>query len=106
MRLRVRSIFTKIFLWFTATLVLSFVGYLATSVILFAHLAHREPAARVHSLFVDDARRAYEEGGPSRLQDYLARLDSYSEAGQFLLDSKGREVKTFQVGSVNAWLWL
>jgi two-component system sensor histidine kinase CpxA len=92
MKIRVRSIFTKIFLWFTATFVLSLVGYVATSMVLSARLAPREPAPRLHSLFVDDARRAYEEGGTPRLSEYLARLDSYTEAEHFLVDSRGHDL--------------
>ena len=90
MKIRVRSIFTKIVVWFTATFVLSLVGYVATSMLLLARLADREPAMpRLHALFLDDARRAYEEGGPSRLGEYLARLDSYTEAEHFLVDARG-----------------
>ena len=90
MRIRVRSIFTKIVVWFAATFVLSLVGYVATSMLLFARLAEREPVMpRLNSLFLDDARRAYEEGGASRLGEYLSRLDSYTEAEHFLVDGHG-----------------
>jgi two-component system sensor histidine kinase CpxA len=93
MRIRARSIFAKIVLWFTATFVLSVVGYIITSMLLSARLAARDPSMpRLHSLFVDDARRAYEEGGAARLSEYLARLDSYSEADHFLVDSDGRDL--------------
>ncbi len=89
MRIRVRSLFAKIFLWFTATIVLSWAGIVTTSFFLMARLEPRESPSRVHSLFVDDARRAYEEGGPSRLSEYLARLDTFTEAPHYLVDAKG-----------------
>jgi signal transduction histidine kinase len=93
MRIRVRSIFTKIVLWFTATFVLSLVGYVVTSMLLAERLAVREPMLpRLNTIFVDDARRAYEEGGPSRLSEYLARLNTYTEAEHVLVDDHGRDM--------------
>lgn len=90
MRIRVRSIFTKIVIWFTATFVLSLVGCVITSMVLSARLAARESALpRLNSIFLDDARRAYEEGGASRLSEYLARLDAYTEAKHALVDENG-----------------
>ena len=93
MKIRVRSIFTKIVLWFTATFVLSLVGYVATSMLLSARLADREPMMpRLNALFLDDASRAYEEGGPTRLAEYLERLNSYTEGEHFLVDARGRDL--------------
>ena len=42
MKFRVRSIFTKIVLWFVATVALSLVGFLGTSLLLSARLAGRD----------------------------------------------------------------
>ena len=41
------------------------------------------------SLFLDDARRAFEDGGPGRLDAYLRRLNSYTDAEHHLLDRNG-----------------
>ncbi len=93
MKFRVRSIFSKIVLWFTATFVLSLVGYVATSMVLSARLAEREPLlSRLGALLADDAVRAYDDGGPTALAEYLARLDSYSECQHFLVDAGGRDL--------------
>jgi signal transduction histidine kinase len=93
MKIRVRSIFTKIVLWFTVTFVLSLVGYVATSMLLSARLADREPIMpRLNALFLDDSIRAYEEGGPTRLAEYLERLNSYTEGEHFLVDARGRDL--------------
>jgi two-component system sensor histidine kinase CpxA len=93
MKIRVRSIFTKIVVWFTATFILSLVGYVATSMLLSARLAARDPVnLRMHALFLDDARRAFEEGGSKRLGAYLHRLDSYIEAEHFLVDAQGLDL--------------
>ncbi len=76
MKIGVRSIFAKVVLWFVATVALSVVGYLATSLVLSARIFGRDaPMPRLTSLFVADARRAFEEGGPERLDAYLRRLE-------------------------------
>ncbi len=93
MRIRVRSIFTTIVLWFTATFVLSLVGYVVTSMLLSARLGPREPMLpRLHTVFLDDARQAYEEGGASRLSEYLARLNTEMDAEHYLVDDHGRDL--------------
>jgi two-component system sensor histidine kinase CpxA len=90
MKIRVRSIFTKIVVWFAVTVTLSLVGFVATSALLSARLSGRDSIMpRLHTLFLDDARRAYEEGGSSRLAEYLGRLDEYSESEHYLTDSRG-----------------
>jgi len=90
MTFRVRSIFTKIVVWFAATVVLSLIGFVATSIVLSERLSGRDMAIpRLQSLLLDDARRAYEEGGPARLRAYLDRLKSYTESESFLTDARG-----------------
>ena len=65
MKFRIRSIFTKIVLWFVVTVALSIVGLVGTSLFVSATLTGREPIfSRMNTLFLDDARRAFEEGGP------------------------------------------
>ncbi len=62
MKIRIRSIFTKIVVWFIATVVLSLVGFVATSLLISERLSGRDPAIpRLHALIMDDARRAYEQ---------------------------------------------
>ena len=93
MQIRVRSIFAKIVLWFVATVALSLVGYVTTSVLLSARISGRESfIPRFHALFLDDARRAFEEGGSARLDEYLKRLSEYSDAEYFLTDSRGKDL--------------
>jgi two-component system sensor histidine kinase CpxA len=95
MRIRVRSIFTKIVFWFTATFALSLVGYVVTSMLLFARLAAREPIfPGMHWHLLEDARDAYEKRGAPGLGDYLAQLNSYSRTERFLVDSRGRDLVT------------
>jgi two-component system sensor histidine kinase CpxA len=90
MRFRIRSIFTKIVLWFVVTVALSLVGLLGTSQLVSASLTGRETIlSRLNTLFLDDARRAFEEGGSAQLTAYLKRLETYSEAQHYLTDGRG-----------------
>src|SRR5262249_33897169 len=93
MRIRVRSIFGKLVVWFTATVVLSLVGFVVTSMLLSARLARRDPMMpRLHALFLDEARRAYEQGGSAGLTEYLGRLDDFSDTEHFLTDGRGLDL--------------
>jgi signal transduction histidine kinase len=95
MKIRVTSIFVKIVAWFAATFALSVLGYFATSVFLSARLATQNGGnPRLSSLFLDDARRAYEDGGPDRLDVYLRRLNAYTDAEHHLLDRNGVDLVT------------
>ena len=90
MRFRIRSIFSKIVLWFVVTVALSLIGFLGTSLLVSARLTGRETNfQRMNTLFLDDARRAYEEGGTVQLAAYLKRLDTYSESQHILTDIRG-----------------
>jgi signal transduction histidine kinase len=91
----VRSIFAKIVYWFVATVALSLVGYVTTWVFLSARISGRESFnPRFPALFLDDARRALDTGGPARLDEYLTRLSEYSDAEHFLTDSRGKDLVT------------
>jgi signal transduction histidine kinase len=95
MKFRIRSIFTKIVLWFVATVALSLVGLMGTSLLLSARLAGRDTmGSRLYTLFLDDARRAYEEGGSAELKCYLKRLDAYAESRHFLTNGRGIDLVT------------
>ena len=94
MRIRVRSIFTKIVLWFTVDL-RPLAGGLRGHVdapLGAAGGSRADDAAAATRCSLDDARRAYEEGGPPRLAEYLERLNSYTEAEHFLVDARGRDL--------------
>jgi two-component system sensor histidine kinase CpxA len=95
MKIRVTSIFAKIVLWFVATVILSLAGYVATSVLFTAQFPRREVfMGRMQTLLLDDARHAYEEGGPRRLADYLKRLNADSDAQHYLTDERGVDLAT------------
>ncbi len=90
MKIRVRSIFAKIVVWSLATVVFSLIGFVITSEILSTQLSGRySNLARMQAMFLDDARRAYEDGGPARLDGFLLRLNAYSDSTHFLTDARG-----------------
>ncbi len=90
-----RSIFAKIVYWFVATVALSLVGYVTTWMFLSARISGRESFnPRFPALFLDDARRALDTGGPARLNEYLKRLSEYSDAEYFLTDNRGKDLVT------------
>jgi signal transduction histidine kinase len=93
MKIRITSIFGKIVLWFGATVILSLAGFVATWVLFSSRFPGREfVIGRMQTLLLDDARRAYEEGGANRLADYLKRLDAYSDAQHYLTDRRGLDL--------------
>ncbi len=93
MKIRVRSIFTKIVVWFLATVVLSLVGFVITSDVLSTQLSGRySNLSRMQAMYLDDARRAYEDGGPGGLDGYLLRLNAYSGSTHFLTDAHGTDL--------------
>ena len=95
MRFRIASIFTKIVLWFIVMVAVSLVGLMGTSLLVSPRFSGRETnSTRLYSLFLDDARRAYEEGGSSQLGAYLKRLNAYSESQYLLTDGRGVDLVT------------
>ncbi len=90
MELKIRSIFTTIILWCVATVGLSLVGYVMTSVLLSARYSGRDSyIPRFNALFLDDARRTFEDGGSTKLAEYLTRLERYADAQYYLTDARG-----------------
>jgi two-component system sensor histidine kinase CpxA len=95
MKIRIRSIFTKIVLWFIVTVALSFAGFVATSMFFTARLSGRDRIITgMHSFYLDEARSAYEEGGPARLSAYLRRLNSFSRTTYYLVDDTAIDLVT------------
>jgi methyl-accepting chemotaxis protein len=85
-----RSIFSKVLLWFVGTIALSVAGLLATSMLLSARLSeHVDFISKTQQLQLDGACQAYEEGGPDKLRNYLRRIDELYWAQHILVDEKG-----------------
>lgn len=92
-----RSIFSKLLIWFVLTLVVSFAAFLVTSAYLAARSA--DPGGLMTSavlLQLEGAVSAYESGGKTALSGYLRRLDELFPARHALLDGVGRDMLTGQ----------
>ena len=95
MKIRVRSIFTKIVVWAVATVVISLVGFVVTSAFVSARISGRNAnSPRMSMMFLDDARRAFQDGGARRLEAFLRRLNEHSDAEYFLTDGRGIDLVT------------
>jgi len=95
MKLKVQSIFTKIVVWAVATVFISLVGFVFTSAFVSARISGRGTGSpRPGSIVLEDARRAYEEGGPERLDAFLKRLNDYNDTEHFLTDGRGNDLVT------------
>ncbi len=92
---QVKSIFTKVVFWVVVTVSLTLVGLLVTTALLSARFSGRDTiTSRISALLLDDARRAYEDGGAPRLDTFLKRLEDYSNAEFFLTDRRGTDLVT------------
>ena len=88
-----RSIFAKVVLWALGTFALSLVAYWAIRTALLSRGPRPgDPILRLIEMVEDDLARAYEEGGPDRLEDRLRRLATYLPGEHFLTDAGGRDL--------------
>ena len=83
-----RSLFVKITIWSLITLVLAMVGVQKIT----GFTSGRDRNSRRLQLQLDDARLAYETGGPERLKDYLERLQNGFPGEHYLTDPSGRDL--------------
>lgn len=90
-----RSVYAKILLWSFATLALSLVAFIGVSVLVSVQTAHRTGFfGQVHTLELEEAREAYEEGGPAKLARFLDRLQQRLSGNHYLTDAQGRDLLT------------
>jgi len=90
-----KSIFFKIFLLFTATLLLCIAGIELTNHLRYRFAPERQDFfSRSVSLQVAEASNAYETGGKEALKAYLARLEIMFPGHHTLVDRNGIDVLT------------
>jgi two-component system sensor histidine kinase CpxA len=88
-----RSIVSKVLLWFVFTVAVSLAGLGATSMILSARLPeHFDFMSKTQQLQLDGAVQAYEDGGPERLRNYLRRINELYYADHILVDRNGKDL--------------
>jgi signal transduction histidine kinase len=91
----VRSVYAKILLWSFATLVISLVAFVGVSILVSIQTANRTGFfGQMQSLELDEAREAYEEGGPAKLARYLDRVHRRLSGEHYLTDLRGRDLLT------------
>lgn len=90
-----RSLFTKILLWFLATTVITSFGVAITSALIFEASEPRRPPFpffMTHQL--DEARTAYESGGKASLAKVIERMHRGDRTDVFFTDSSGKDLLT------------
>ena len=87
------SIFTKILAWVAVTIGVAVVGLQVTSRLISPGPGRpHDMIAKTQALQLDEARRAYEDGGPEGLAAFLRRLDLLFEAEHSVVDRDGRDL--------------
>jgi signal transduction histidine kinase len=90
-----RSIFAKILFWSFGTLLFSLVAFVVISFVLSRNTIGPDMFRRLPTMEMEEARHAYEAGGPARLSAYLAHLHHYfPQAEHHLIDAQGRDLVT------------
>jgi two-component system sensor histidine kinase CpxA len=92
-----KSLFTKILVWFWATLAVTIIGSgLITNLIL--NSSERQPPfPRFTEFQLLEARHAYEQGGKAGLAEFMQRFHQVFEGRAILADASGRDLLTGQV---------
>ncbi len=94
-----RSLFAKMTVWSLVVIALALIGVRQIGGFVqrsatrrsgtFGRFPNRRPNA---SMQLDDARAAFESGGPQKLQAYLDRLKHYTQDSHYLLDATGKDL--------------
>ena len=90
-----RSLFTKILLWFLATTFLTSLGVAITSALVFEAAEPRRPPFGPFAMRqLTEARQAWESGGAPALSAILARFRHFDRSEVFFTDANGRDLLT------------
>ncbi len=90
-----RSVYAKISLWSFATLVISLIAFLGVTEVVSFQASHQTGQfGQIQSMELEEAREAYEAGGPAQLRIFLDRLHRYVHGNHYLTDANGRDVLT------------
>lgn len=91
-----RSLFAKTLLWFLATTMVAIAGIIITTALTFNSTAPRGPMGMVLNMQVEQAKRAYETGGPAALNTLLARFQRMTDMQVVFTNAKGTDLATGQ----------
>ncbi len=90
-----RSLFTKFLIWFLAAMAITMVGFVIITTRTFTAARGRGHVfGRMLSVQLEEARHAWENGGPVALRAFLDRFDSEFQARGILTDGHYRDLAT------------
>ena len=89
-----RTVYFKILLWSFATLMVSLAAFVAVTAIVSSRTAFRSGFFGHASLEMEEARQAYEEGGPAKLAGFIQRIERYIPGKHHLTDARGFDLLT------------
>ena len=89
-----RSLFAKILLWFSATILVAFAGFSVIAALHYNDPMRQPPMARAFQFQAREASEAYETGGQAGLRWDLARVKEIFQSDAMLTDAKGRDLVT------------
>ena len=90
-----RSLFTKILLWFLVTTFLTSLGVAITSALVFEAAEPRRPPFGPFAMRqLNEARQAWESGGAPALSAVLARFHRFDRSEVYFTDAGGRDLLT------------
>ncbi|MBV8817541.1 MAG: HAMP domain-containing protein [Acidobacteriaceae bacterium] len=90
-----RSLFAKTLLWFLATVAIAMVGITVTTAFTFrASESRQSPFNMLLDIQTEDAKRAYETGGPQALANIMARFGKLTDFDAAFTDSDARDLIT------------
>jgi signal transduction histidine kinase len=90
-----RSVYAKVVIWCFGTLFISLIAFSFITTVVRFHLEGRGGMMpRVDAMVLDQARDAYEKGGPSALEAYLAMTRRFLQGRRYLVDAYGKDLIT------------
>jgi two-component system sensor histidine kinase CpxA len=91
----VRSVYLRITLWSFATLVLSLAAFVWVTQTISQRAARQTGQfGKIQTVELEEAREAYEHGGPAQLSVFIGRLRRYLRGNHYLTDAAGRDILT------------
>lgn len=92
-----RSLFAKTLLWFLATTTVAIAGIIITTAWTFNSTEPRGPFGLILDVQVEQAKRAYENGGREALSAALAKFQQITDMQVVMTDAKGVDLVTGKV---------
>lgn len=90
-----RSLFAKILVWSFGTMAVALVAFWLVSLYVTNRTARRGGFfGRARAMQMEDARAAYQAGGPQALSAYLQRLEKFFPGEHYLTDASGKDLAT------------